>query len=178
MFKQFYRPKLMIFALAAALMLWPTVIVAMPLVPQLSHSLTELALSGDKLPVYSSYDLGSSGPSNCPSPQRFQSGTRTIYSYVPGEVKRDIRARMEWYLLDDDLNFVSDEPLAIKRGRFEAGDLFIYGRQSFSRRTAGNNFAVAVASNSGSGWVYEAIGVFRIADWGESAPRPGRCPLQ
>lgn len=178
MFKQTYFPKLIIFALVAAIMLWPVMLAAMPVEPlQSDNSLTELAQSGNLFPMYNSYNLKSGeGPSDCPFPQRFRFGTRTVYSYAPITAKVDVAAAIVWYELDEEGQLASDEPLAVATGEL-AADTTPYSDLSFNRNQSGN-VAPVLFINDGSEWLPVALGAFRIVGEDESAPEPGTCPLE
>lgn len=178
MFKQLSLSKFIMLAVTIACLLSPAALAAMPFEPaQTSHSESELAQSGNSFTMFSSYNFGSSGPSNCPFPQRFRAGTRRVYSYASIVAQVDHAQAIAWYALDNRGNFVSNEPFAISNGRLEAGDALPFSSLSFNRNVSGN-VAVLLFINDGSGWITAASGAYRIAAQGESAPEPGRCRLE
>lgn len=178
MFKEFSLSKLIMLAVTIVCLLSPAALAAMPLEPaQSSHSEGELAQSGSSFTMFHSYNFGSSGPSNCPFPQRFRAGTRRVYSYASIVARVDQTQAIAWYALDNRGNFVSDRPFAISRFRLEAGDGLPVGTLSFNQNVSGN-VAVFLFIHDGSQWLTAASGAYRIVAQGESAPEPGRCRLE
>lgn len=177
MFKQLSLSKFIILAVTVACLLSPAALAAMSFEPApSSDSKSELAQSGNASTMYSSYNFDNSGPSNCPFPQRFRADTRRVYSYAPVEFVRDVQAAILWYELDNEGNFISNDPFAVSTFFAAEGTFFPYGFLSFNSNVSGN-VAVFLVSDSGSGFVTEAVGAYRIVSSEESAPEPGSCPL-
>lgn len=174
MFKQTELLKFFMLALAT-MMLWPTILLAksdQAVVTESSDSLSELAQA--EIPIYHSYNFDANGASNCPTPAIFTYGTRTIHSYTPVYANTNLVAAIAWYELDQNLNPLSDEPLAITTFDLASGSSPV-GSLWFNQNTTAN-LGVIFYSNTGNGWEVDGSSVYRVAASGEEVPAVGPCP--
>jgi hypothetical protein len=146
-----------------------------------------LAAPGDKLEqnvtipnqnllfMVSSYGVDGSGlPVQCPSPQLFKNGTRTVYSYIPAEALQDISTVVFWYELDENGNVVGDEPVGVQEGVLGDGDLFVFN-YSYNKGTTGYFAPVLLIQENGD-WYWIAMGFYKLLDSSSEAPEPIECP--
>jgi len=133
----------------------------------------------DEVPwMPSSYEITVAGlPSKCPDPAFFKSGTRTIYSYIPGRANQDIAIFVAWYELDDKGNVVSDEPFTVAQGILKTGEIpSVFAK--YPANAVGNVQVVMLVQSPDDGeWAYLGAGTYRLASASEKVPEPGECPV-
>lgn len=163
--------------LGVILALWPVMLSAAPPPPVVDYPTLELPQAQDDVwTMYSSYEwLLDSGPSRCPDPPVFKHGTREVHSYIPAYFKQQTAATALWYMLDEEGNPTSEEPIASGQAVFNANTM-PYTTLSLGKGVKGV-IGVYFFVEDGEDWILIGQGMFGIAYAGVEAPAPGGCPM-
>lgn len=126
--------------------------------------------------MVSGYEINENGfVAQCPNPQLFKNGTRTVYSYIPAEATDNVSTIVLWYELDENGNLAKEEPIGVQETVLGGGELFVFD-YSFNQGTTGQYAPLLVVQADDGEWYYIAVGWYRLLGPDDEAPQPIACP--